>query len=47
MFLAVLTIGQIAGDGESNWLKGAQLLAPYLILAIAFFFLPVGITKPT
>jgi Ca2+:H+ antiporter len=47
MFLAVLTIGQIAGDGESNWLKGAQLLALYLILAIAFFFLPVGITKPT
>lgn len=25
-------------DGQSNWLEGAQLLALYLILAIAFFF---------
>ncbi len=29
----------IAGDGESNWVKGAQLVSVYLILAIAFFFL--------
>jgi len=27
-------------DGETNWLEGAQLLATYLILAVAFFFLP-------
>ncbi len=27
-------------DGESNWLEGAMLLAVYLILALAFFFLP-------
>jgi len=26
-------------DGESNWLEGAQLLAVYVILALAFFFL--------
>ncbi len=26
-------------DGESHWLEGAQLLALYLMLAIAFFFL--------
>lgn len=31
---------QIASDGESNWLEGAMLLAVYLILAIAFYFLP-------
>jgi Ca2+:H+ antiporter len=30
----------IALDGESNWLEGAMLLAVYLILALAFFFLP-------
>jgi Ca2+:H+ antiporter len=27
-------------DGESNWLEGAQLLVLYIILALAFFFLP-------
>ena len=31
---------QIASDGESNWLEGAQLLAVYLILGMVFFFLP-------
>jgi len=31
---------QIASDGESNWLEGAMLLAVYVILAIAFYFLP-------
>jgi Ca2+:H+ antiporter len=40
VFAAVLITGQIAGDGESNWLEGAQLLAVYLILALVFFFLP-------
>jgi len=37
---AVLITALIALDGESNWLEGAQLLIVYLILAIAFFFLP-------
>jgi Ca2+:H+ antiporter len=27
-------------DGESNWMEGVQLLAVYVILAIAFYFLP-------
>jgi Ca2+:H+ antiporter len=40
VFVAVLITSQIAGDGESNWLEGAQLLAVYLILAFVFFFLP-------
>jgi Ca2+:H+ antiporter len=30
---------QIASDGESNWMEGAMLLAVYLILAMAFYFL--------
>lgn len=37
---AVLITGQIASDGESNWLEGVQLLAVYLILALVFYFLP-------
>jgi len=38
--LAVLITGQIAGDGRSDWLKGVQLLAVYLILGVAFFLTP-------
>ncbi|MCK6579005.1 MAG: calcium/proton exchanger [Anaerolineae bacterium] len=37
---ASLITALIALDGESNWLEGAMLLAVYLILALAFFFLP-------
>jgi Ca2+:H+ antiporter len=40
VFLSVLIIGQVAADGETNWLEGVQLLATYLILAIVFYFLP-------
>ena len=38
--LSVLIAGQITADGKSNWMEGVQLLAVYVILAIAFFFLP-------
>ncbi|MGK2942586.1 MAG: hypothetical protein ACSLFJ_13050 [Immundisolibacter sp.] len=31
---------EISGDGECNWLEGAQLLSVYVIIAILFFFLP-------
>lgn len=37
---AVIIAALMSLDGESNWLEGAQLLAVYLILALAFF-LPV------
>jgi Ca2+:H+ antiporter len=43
VLLAALITGQVAGDGRSDWLKGAQLLAVYLILAITFFFLPSAV----
>jgi len=33
-------INLITSDGESNWMEGVQLLAVYVILAVAFFFLP-------
>lgn len=38
--LAVWTVVEISGDGESNWFEGVQLVSTYLILAILFFFLP-------
>lgn len=40
VMLAVLITGQVAGDGRSDWLKGVQLLAVYIILGLAFFFVP-------
>jgi Ca2+:H+ antiporter len=40
VLLAALITGQVAGDGRSDWLKGVQLLAVYLILGLAFFLTP-------
>jgi Ca2+:H+ antiporter len=40
VLLAVWICAQIAGDGRSDWLRGVQLLAVYLILAIVFFYIP-------
>ncbi len=36
---AAIIAGMVAQDGESTWLEGAQLIAVYLMLGIAFFFL--------
>jgi Ca2+:H+ antiporter len=38
--LSVLIVNVIVMDGESNWLEGAQLVAAYAIIAVAFFFHP-------
>jgi len=38
--IAVGVVNMVAQDGESNWLEGALLLAVYLVLGIAFYFLP-------
>jgi Ca2+:H+ antiporter len=40
VLLAVLITGQVAADGRSDWLKGVQLLAVYVVLGLAFFFMP-------
>lgn len=37
---AVWVAAQIAGDGRSDWLEGIQLLAVYVVLGMAFYFLP-------
>ncbi|MBY0561028.1 calcium/proton exchanger [Hyphomicrobium sp.] len=40
VFVAVVITGQVASDGRSDWLKGVQLLAVYLILGLAFYLTP-------
>jgi len=37
---AVYVVSEISGDGESNWLEGAQLIGLYLVLGVLFYFLP-------
>jgi Ca2+:H+ antiporter len=38
--LSVLIMSQVANDGRSDWMRGVQLLTVYLVLALAFFWLP-------
>ncbi|MFQ5814276.1 MAG: calcium/proton exchanger, partial [Anaerolineae bacterium] len=38
---AALIAASAAQDGESNWLEGAQLLVVYVIIGLAFFYLPM------
>ncbi len=40
MFAGVLIGAFVSQDGETNWLEGVQLLGVYVILALAFFFVP-------
>ncbi len=38
--ISVWIMTLVAQDGESHWMEGVQLLAVYVILALAFFWLP-------
>lgn len=40
LIASVLVATLVAADGETNWLEGAQLIAVYLILGVAFYFIP-------
>jgi Ca2+:H+ antiporter len=40
--LSVLATGLVVVDGESNWVEGMQLLAVYLILGLAIYFVPAA-----
>src|SRR5262245_11434796 len=40
--LSVFATAFVVVDGESNWVEGVQLLPVYLILALAFYFVPEG-----
>jgi Ca2+:H+ antiporter len=37
---SVFVLNLVCADGEAHWLEGVQLLAVYVILALAFYFLP-------
>jgi Ca2+:H+ antiporter len=43
LFFAVLIGMVVVSDGKSNWYKGIQLIAVYLIIALMFFFMPEAI----
>lgn len=43
MMAASIIAAFISLDGESNWLEGAMLLIVYVILGLAFFFLPTTV----
>jgi Ca2+:H+ antiporter len=38
--VSVLILGFVAMDGESHWMEGLMLVGVYVMLAIAFYFLP-------
>jgi Ca2+:H+ antiporter len=40
LIVGVLVAALVSMDGESNWLEGAELIAVYVILGLAFFLLP-------
>src|SRR5215475_4203271 len=40
VLLSVLITRQVSDDGRCDWLKGVQLLGVYVVLGLAFFFLP-------
>ncbi|GAA5073963.1 calcium/proton exchanger [Lysobacter panacisoli] len=40
ILLSVMITGQVASDGRTDWLRGVQLLAVYLILGAVFFYVP-------
>jgi hypothetical protein len=46
VLLSAIITAQVAGDGRSDWLKGLQLLAVYVIFGLTFFFLPGGPAHP-
>ncbi|HKE94405.1 MAG TPA: calcium/proton exchanger [Povalibacter sp.] len=40
LFLGVLVGALVCSDGRTNWFKGVQLIAVYLIIAMMFYFMP-------
>ena len=41
LFLAVLIGAIVASHGQSNWYKGVQLIAVYLMIALMLYFVPI------
>lgn len=40
VMMSVIVVNLVAYDGESHWMEGVMLLAVYVVLGMAFFFLP-------
>lgn len=40
LFVAVLLVNYLIGDGKSNWLEGMLLMTTYIIIAVAAWFYP-------
>jgi Ca2+:H+ antiporter len=45
LFMGVLIGGTVAADGQSNWYKGVQLVAFYLVLAAMFYLIPAETSR--
>lgn len=43
LFGATLITASVCRDGETNWLEGAMLLGVYLLIGLAFFYLPASV----
>jgi Ca2+:H+ antiporter len=42
LFISVLLGGLVAADGRSNWFKGVQLVAVYVMLAAVCYLVPAA-----
>jgi Ca2+:H+ antiporter len=42
LFISVLLGGLVAADGRSNWFKGVQLIAVYVMLAAVCYLVPAA-----
>jgi Ca2+:H+ antiporter len=40
IIIAILVLTLVSQDGESHWMEGAMLLGVYVILGLAFYYLP-------
>ncbi|KAI9199805.1 Sodium/calcium exchanger protein-domain-containing protein [Polychytrium aggregatum] len=41
IFVSIYVVNSLISDGKSNWLEGAMLLGAYIVISIAFWFLPM------
>ncbi|KAI0538012.1 Calcium/proton exchanger [Xylaria digitata] len=42
LFVSVLLVNYLIGDGKSHWLEGVQLIVLYVIIAVCAFYYPNG-----
>jgi Ca2+:H+ antiporter len=45
VILTVMIVVVLGLDGATNWFEGVLLLAVYIILGIAFFYIPASATR--